>query len=49
MTDHRAASTVPFDQVSGRIKEYLAQQQKQERAQAFIESLKQKAKIEVLV
>ena len=29
--------------------EYLAQQQKQERAQAFIESLKQKAKIEVLV
>ena len=49
VTDHRAASTVPFDQVSGRIKEYLAQQQKQERAQAFIESLKQKAKIEVLV
>ena len=49
VTDHRAASTVPFDQVSARIKEYLAQQQKQERAQAFIESLKQKAKIEVLV
>jgi peptidyl-prolyl cis-trans isomerase C len=49
VTDHRAASTVPFDQVSGRIKEYLGQQQKQERAQAFIETLKQKAKIEVLV
>ncbi|MEN3338502.1 MAG: peptidyl-prolyl cis-trans isomerase [Acidobacteriota bacterium] len=49
VTERRPASTVPFDQVSGRIKEYLAQQQKQERASAFIESLKQKAKIEVLV
>jgi peptidyl-prolyl cis-trans isomerase C len=49
VTDRRAASTVPFDQVSPRIKEYLTEQQKQGRAQAFIESLKQKAKIEVLV
>lgn len=49
VTDRRPASTVPFEQVSARIKEYLAQQQKQERASAFIESLKQKAKIEVLV
>ncbi len=49
VTDRRAASTVPFEQVSERIKEYLAEQQKQQKAQAFIESLKQKAKIEVLV
>jgi peptidyl-prolyl cis-trans isomerase C len=49
LTEHRPASTVPFDQVSERIKEYLTQQQKQGRAQAFIELLKQKAKIEVLV
>lgn len=49
VTEHRAASTVPFDQVSARIKEYLTEQQKQGRAQAFIEQLKQKAKIEVLV
>jgi peptidyl-prolyl cis-trans isomerase C len=49
VTERRPASTIAFDQVSPRIKEYLAQQQKQERAQAFIESLKQKAKIEVLV
>ena len=49
VTDHRAASTVPFEQVSGRIKEYLVEQQKQQKAGAFIESLKQKAKIEVLV
>jgi peptidyl-prolyl cis-trans isomerase C len=49
VTERRAASTVPFDQVSGRIKEYLTEQQKQGRAQAFIDLLKQKAKIEVLV
>jgi peptidyl-prolyl cis-trans isomerase C len=40
---------VPFDQVSPKIKEFLAEQQKRARAQAFIDSLKQKAKIEVLV
>ena len=49
VTDRRAASTVPFDQVSGRIKDFLTEQQKQQKAEAFIESLKQKAKIEVLV
>ncbi len=49
VTEQRAASTVPFEQVSERIKEYLTEQQKQGRAQAFIEQLKQKAKIEVLV
>jgi peptidyl-prolyl cis-trans isomerase C len=49
VTERRAASTVPFDQVNPRIKEYLTEQQKQGRAQAFIEQLKQKAKIEVLV
>jgi peptidyl-prolyl cis-trans isomerase C len=49
VTERRPPSTVPFDQVSARIREYLTGQRKQERAQAFIESLKQKAKIEVLV
>jgi len=49
VTERRAASTVPFEQVSDRIKEYLTEQQKQQKAQAFIQSLKQKAKIEVLV
>lgn len=47
--ERRAGSTVPFEQVSARITEYLTQQQKQGRAQAFIDLLKQKAKIEVLV
>ena len=49
VTERRAASTVPFEQVGARIKEYLTEQQKQQKAQAFIQSLKQKAKIEVLV
>lgn len=49
LTERRAESTVGFEQVSPRIKEFLGGQQKQERAQAFIASLKQKAKIEVLV
>ena len=48
VTERRAASTVPFEQVSDRIKEFLTEQQKQQKAEAFIQSLKQKAKIEVL-
>jgi peptidyl-prolyl cis-trans isomerase C len=49
VTERRPASTVAFEQVSGRIKEFLTEQQKQQKADAFIQSLKQKAKIEVLV
>ena len=49
VTEQRVASTVPFEQVSGRIKEFLTQQQKQQKVEAFVNSLKQKAKIEVLV
>ena len=49
VTDRRPPSTVPFEQVSERIKEYLSEQQQQQRVGAFVESLKQKAKIEVLV
>ena len=49
VTERRAASTVDFEKVSARIKEYLTEQQKQQKVEAFIESLKQKAKIEVLV
>ena len=49
VTERRAPSTVKFEEVSDRIKEYLTEQQKQQKVEAFIESLKQKAKIEVLV
>lgn len=49
VTDRKAASTVAFDEVKDRIREFLTQQEKQQRAEAFIDSLKKKAKIEVLV
>jgi peptidyl-prolyl cis-trans isomerase C len=49
VTDRKPASTVPFDQVSERIKDYLLQEQKRQHAEAFINALKQKAKIEVLI
>jgi peptidyl-prolyl cis-trans isomerase C len=47
--EKRDASTVPFEQVSPRIRAYLTEEAKQARAQAFIEEVKKKAKIEVLV
>jgi peptidyl-prolyl cis-trans isomerase C len=37
VTERRPASTVPFEQVSARIKEYLTEQQKQQKVEAFIE------------
>lgn len=49
MAEQRTASTVPFEQVSTKIKQFLTEQQKQRRASAFIEDAKKRAKIEVLV
>lgn len=49
VAERRPASTVAFDEVKDRIREFLTQQHKQQRAEAFIEGLKKKAKIEVLI
>ena len=49
VTDHKDPSTVPLDQVSEKVKQFLSQQKKQQKADAFIASLKQKSKIEVLI
>jgi peptidyl-prolyl cis-trans isomerase C len=49
VTDHKEAATVPLDQVSEKVKQFLSGQKKQERADAFIAGLKQKSKIEVLM
>jgi peptidyl-prolyl cis-trans isomerase C len=49
VTEKRDASVVPFPQISPRIRAFLTDEAKQERAQAFIEELKKKATIEVLV
>ena len=40
---------MPLDQVAEKVKQFLSGQKKQEKADAFIASLKQKSKIEVLV
>ena len=49
VTEKRAASTVPLDKVSPQVKQYLTNQKKQQKADAFVADLKQKSKIEVLV
>ena len=49
VTDRKPAGTVPLEEVSPRVKEYLTEQKKQQQAQAFIEQVRQKAKIEVLI
>ena len=49
VTDHKAARTVSYDEASGQIKQFLAQQRQQQRADEFIAGLKKKSKIEVLI
>ena len=49
VTDRKPAGTVPLEEVSPRVKEYLTEQKKQQQAQAFIEQVRQKARIEVLI
>jgi peptidyl-prolyl cis-trans isomerase C len=49
LTDRRPATTLAFEQVSGQIRDFLTQQKKQQRAEAFVDGLKKKARIEVLV
>jgi peptidyl-prolyl cis-trans isomerase C len=49
VTDRRPERTIPFEEAQGKIKEYLTGQKKQERQNAFIEGLRKKARIEVLV
>ena len=50
VTDRRVASTVPLDeQLTERVRQFLTEQKKQEKAASFVASLKQKSKIEVLV
>jgi peptidyl-prolyl cis-trans isomerase C len=49
VTDHKDATTVPLEQVSDRVKQFLSGQKKQEKADQFITTLKEKSKIEVLV
>jgi peptidyl-prolyl cis-trans isomerase C len=49
VTDRKPGGTVPLDEVSPKVKEFLTAQKKEQQAQAFIAGIKQKAKIEVLI
>lgn len=49
VTDRRAASVVPFEKVDPQIRQYLTEKNKKTRADSFVEELKKKARIEVLI
>ena len=49
VADKQAASKVPLEQVKPQIEQFLQNQQRQQKTQAFIESLKAKGKVEVLI
>ena len=49
VTDHKPARRVTFEEANAQIKQFLEQQKKQQHADAFIEGLKKKSKIEVLI
>jgi peptidyl-prolyl cis-trans isomerase C len=49
VADHKAGRTVPYEEAEAKIKDYLASQTKMKHRDAFIEELRKKAKIEVLV
>jgi peptidyl-prolyl cis-trans isomerase C len=49
VVDHKPGRTVPFEEAQPRIKDFLGGQKKQTHADAFIDGLKKKSKIEVLI
>ena len=49
VVDHKPAGSVPLEEVSANIKEFLTQQKQQQAAEAFIAQLKQRSKVEVLI
>jgi hypothetical protein len=49
MVERREASMVPLEKVQPQIVQYLSEQKKRDRVNAFIEEVKKRAKIEVLV
>jgi peptidyl-prolyl cis-trans isomerase C len=49
VVDHKPGRTVPFEESEPQIKQFLGEQKKQQHTEAFIEGLKKKSKIEVLV
>ena len=49
MAEKQDARTMPIDEVKPQIEQFLQNQQRQQKTQAFIESLKSKGKVEILI
>jgi peptidyl-prolyl cis-trans isomerase C len=49
VAEKQPARTVPIDEVRPKIEEFLQNQQRQEKTEAFINSLKAKGKVEILI
>ena len=49
VADHKAERTIPFDEIQPRIKDFLSQEKKSAHEKSFIEGLKKKTRIEVLI
>lgn len=49
VTERRPAATVPLEQVTEQVRQFLTQQRHQEKAEAFVKVLRSKSKIEVLI
>jgi peptidyl-prolyl cis-trans isomerase C len=47
--ERRPPRTAPFEEVSGQIKDFLTQGQREQKLEQFVESVKKKGKIEILV
>ena len=47
--EKRPPRTAPFEEVAGQIKDFLTQGQREQKLEAFVESVKAKGKIEILV
>jgi peptidyl-prolyl cis-trans isomerase C len=49
VVDHKPGRTIPFEESSAQIKQFLTEEKKKKHSDAFIEGLKKKSKIEVLI
>jgi peptidyl-prolyl cis-trans isomerase C len=49
VVDHKPGRVIPLEEASPQIKQFLGEQKKQQHSEAYIDALKKKSKIEVLI
>ena len=49
VVDHKPGRIIPLDEASQQIKHYLGEQKKAQHAETYVDGLKKKSKIEVLI